>query len=270
MELLDAVRVAGFSYLELSLLAIQAGCALQDGDAEQASTLCLTIERKAKEVGLVDPCAVPWSWIAIRSHLRAGRQDHAERVVSSLEVAAASLPCRWPRMVLAMGRGGLAASEQHWRCALGHYEEALAVSEHLGSHQSRSTALLAYGSALAHSGRPDRARSYLSEACRVAEEAGMTTLAHAARQELAAAGGRYRHSEQGLTPQERRVAVLALEGLTNPEIAARSYISVKTVETHLSRTYRKLGISSRSEINRALGDNDDGEPGGSCESVLDP
>ena len=57
-----------------------------------------------------------------------------------------------------------------------------------------------------------------------------------------------------LTASERRVAELAAEGRTNPEIAQALYVTRKTVETHLGHVYRKLDISGRGELSRALAD----------------
>ena len=61
-----------------------------------------------------------------------------------------------------------------------------------------------------------------------------------------------RKATQTLTATEREVAVLAADGLTNQAIAERVYISRKTVEANLARAYRKLGISSRAQLSRAL------------------
>ena len=78
----------------------------------------------------------------------------------------------------------------------------------------------------------------------------------AARDELAAAGARPRREAlsglEALTASERRVAELAAEGLTNRRLAQTLYLSPKTVEMHLSRVYRKLGIGSRQELGSAL------------------
>jgi DNA-binding NarL/FixJ family response regulator len=75
--------------------------------------------------------------------------------------------------------------------------------------------------------------------------------------ELLAAGGRPRRTAltgfDALTASERRVAALAVEGLGNRQIAQALFLTVKTVEVHLTRTYRKLGIASRAELPGALG-----------------
>jgi DNA-binding NarL/FixJ family response regulator len=74
--------------------------------------------------------------------------------------------------------------------------------------------------------------------------------------ELAATGESAHSREQAtldaLTPQEARVARLAAEGLSNPEIAARMYISKGTVDHHLNKVFRKLGIRTRAQLTHAL------------------
>jgi DNA-binding CsgD family transcriptional regulator len=94
--------------------------------------------------------------------------------------------------------------------------------------------------------------SSLAEAARLAESAGAAGWAAVARDELRRAAGRRGETGQ-LTPTEREVAGLAAEGLRNHEIAARLFLSGKTVEANLSRAYRKLGIRSRAELARHLG-----------------
>jgi DNA-binding CsgD family transcriptional regulator len=74
--------------------------------------------------------------------------------------------------------------------------------------------------------------------------------AEAAAAELGSIGGRRR--EEGLTAAERRVAALVAEGKTNREVAAALFLGERTVATHLSHVYAKLGIRSRTELARAL------------------
>ena len=83
------------------------------------------------------------------------------------------------------------------------------------------------------------------------EALGAEPWAARARAELARIGGR-RSSAGALTPAERRVADLVAEGRSNKEIAAVLFVTPKTVETQLSRMYRKLGVHSRTALTRHL------------------
>jgi DNA-binding NarL/FixJ family response regulator len=95
------------------------------------------------------------------------------------------------------------------------------------------------------------ARELLEEAAAVFDELGATLWADKARAELARVSGR-RPQGQELTETERRVATLVADGLANKEVAAALFVTVHTVEAHLSRIYRKLGIRSRRELARVL------------------
>jgi DNA-binding CsgD family transcriptional regulator len=85
---------------------------------------------------------------------------------------------------------------------------------------------------------------------------GAHVLAQSARDERHAAGARPRRDRlsgpEALTPSERRVARLAAEGKSNPEIAQELFLTRRTVETHLTHAYQKLGIGSREELTTAL------------------
>jgi DNA-binding NarL/FixJ family response regulator len=86
----------------------------------------------------------------------------------------------------------------------------------------------------------------------VAHDCGATALLERAYDELRAAGARprsvMRSGVDALTPSERRVAALAARGLANVEIAQALFVTTRTVETHLSGAYRKLGITSRTSL----------------------
>jgi DNA-binding CsgD family transcriptional regulator len=117
-------------------------------------------------------------------------------------------------------------------------------------------ALTDFGAALRRANRRAEARGALQEGVDLAERCGAGALAERGRTELRAAGGRT--SEPGgtgleqLTVSERRVAELAAEGHSNPDIAQALFVTRRTVETHLGRVYRKLDISGRGELARAL------------------
>jgi DNA-binding NarL/FixJ family response regulator len=119
-----------------------------------------------------------------------------------------------------------------------------------------AVALHALGRALRTARRPAEAREPLRRALDLADRCGADVLVGRARAELHAAGGRPRATAlQGvdaLTPSERRVADLAVEGRTNKDIAQTLYVTPKTVEVHLSSAYRKLGIRSRQQLGEAL------------------
>jgi DNA-binding NarL/FixJ family response regulator len=85
---------------------------------------------------------------------------------------------------------------------------------------------------------------------------GMEAFAERARRELAATGETARQrtmeARDTLTPQEAQIARLARDGLSNPEIGARLFISPRTVEWHLRKVFDKLGISTRKALHDAL------------------
>ena len=109
-------------------------------------------------------------------------------------------------------------------------------------------ALVELGAARRRGRRLADARQPLGDGLELAAVCGASRLAARARAELAAAAGRPARREpadQLLTPSELRVARLAVAGSSNREIAREVFVSVKTVETHLSHVYTKLGLSGR-------------------------
>jgi DNA-binding CsgD family transcriptional regulator len=115
---------------------------------------------------------------------------------------------------------------------------------------------LLYGEWLRRENRRVDARAQLRAAHEQLTAIGMEAFAERARGELLATGERVRkrvlETRDDLTPQERQVAQLARDGLSNPEIAVRLFLSPRTVEWHLHKVFAKLGIRSRREIAAAL------------------
>jgi DNA-binding CsgD family transcriptional regulator len=132
------------------------------------------------------------------------------------------------------------------------------ATEVLGRSPARldeARALVDLGAALRRANQRREARPVLEQGFRLAANCGAAALAEQARAEIRAAGGRVEPSASRaplLTASERRVAELAADGLSNPEIAQSLFVTCKTVETHLSSVYRKLGISGRGKLWRVL------------------
>ena len=119
-----------------------------------------------------------------------------------------------------------------------------------------SRALLGLGAALRRGGHRAAAREPLARAMELAHTCGAQPLVEAAREELVATGARprrlVRSGIDALTPSELRVAKLAAEGMSNPQIAQRLFVTRRTVESHVAATLRKLDLKGREGIAAAL------------------
>jgi DNA-binding CsgD family transcriptional regulator len=193
----------------------------------------------------VNPASFPWRSAASGGLAALGRREEAAALAAE-EVALAR---RWgaPRAlaVALRAEGALTRSTDLLR-------EAVAVLDGSEATLERARALTELGAALRRSGRRSEAREPLRIAIELAGECGAAPLADRARTELRAAGGRprapLRTGIDALTASERRIAEMAAAGRSNPEIAQDLFVTVKTVEMHLSGAYRKLGIRSRSQL----------------------
>jgi DNA-binding CsgD family transcriptional regulator len=140
------------------------------------------------------------------------------------------------------------------------YQEAI---DRLGRTRLRpelARSHLLYGEWLRRSNRRVDAREHLRAAHDLLAAIGMEAFADRARVELLATGEKVRkrtvETRDELTPQELQIARLAREGLSNPEIGARLFLSPRTVEWHLRKVFVKLGIHSRRDLANALPDPD--------------
>ncbi|WP_158056846.1 helix-turn-helix transcriptional regulator [Saccharomonospora sp. CUA-673] len=143
-------------------------------------------------------------------------------------------------------------------------EAALVEAAHAGTFEQARTELV-HGEWLRRQRRPARARAHLRAALSAFDRLGAAPWAERARTELRAAGassepaaetrgsdgssaGVERAGVETLTPQERRIAALAADGLSNRDIGARLYLSPRTVGYHLYKAYPKLGVTGRGEL----------------------
>ena len=126
--------------------------------------------------------------------------------------------------------------------------DAAAAYEELGLKFDRARTLLALGRAQRRLKQWRGARESLEQAISAFDALGSPGWAAEARAQLARVGGRRPRQDDGLTPSEQRVAELAAGGHSNKEIARTLFVTVHTVEAHLSRAYAKLGVRSRTQL----------------------
>jgi len=136
------------------------------------------------------------------------------------------------------------------------YAEAIDRLSRTPLRAELARAHLLYGEWLRRQRRRADARTQLHTAHEMLETIGMEAFAERARRELRATGEKVRkrtvETRDDLTAQEEQIARLARDGLSNPEIGARLFLSPRTVEWHLKKVFTKLGISSRMGLHDAL------------------
>jgi DNA-binding NarL/FixJ family response regulator len=192
-----------------------------------------------------------WVLHAIETHLQFDRAGTPAGCSSGWKRA--QVRCRrWPRAAVHLRRAAL-ATDNGQVAAVKQYLAALVLHAEVDLPLQRAEALHACGGFLCRHGRPRDARAPFGQACQLAENSGAAWLADTARSDLRLAGGRrWRRTEDRdeLSDAESGVAEIAAGGLTNADIARRLQLSTNTIETHLRRVYRKLGISARRELRR--------------------
>ena len=237
----------------LSLLVAQGGLLLAGGEAEAAVSVLREATNRAR--GWLDKSLVlPHRSILALSLAQLGEVEEARRLAAGeLELARA-----WgtPGVIGAAQRvAGLVADrdpgiELLW--------EAVATLEGSEAKLEHAHALVDLGAALRRAGKQTEARERLAEGLGLADQCGATALVEMAEAELRTAGARPRRRAlsgvASLTPSELRVAEMAAEGMKNKEIAQALFVTLRTVEMHLSNAYGKLAISSRDQLPEALGE----------------
>ncbi|MFG2192297.1 AAA family ATPase [Streptomyces sp. NPDC048639] len=224
------------------------------GDSRAGLSLMMQSGRHWEAAGTVNPAFGPWRSRAARALLTMGAPADAHALIErELDLARrAGIP---RGLGVALRAAGMASGGGR---GLEQLAEAVGVLDDTPADLELARALYAYGGALL--AREDRkgARTALRRGLDVAVRSGAALLAERLQKRLHDAGGRgsYRPAKDAspLTAGEERVVSMAVQGLSNREIAAHLYVSLRTVETHLTGAYRKLRIPGRSELARAMGD----------------
>ena len=182
---------------------------------------------------------------AIEALIARGELDQAETRLARLERNAEESERRWAlaesarcRALLLAARGDLPAAHEATERALEHHT-------HIDVPFERGRALLVQGQIARRRKQKRAARESLDAALALFERTGAEQWAERAREDIERLGRRRQHE---LTASEGRVAALVAQGLSNKEVAQALFVTVHTVEVHLSRSYAKLGIRSRTQL----------------------
>jgi len=210
-------------------------------------------EAMAHMRGIANPALSDWRAGRVEALVALGNEQAARELAEANVDLAERFGARVP---LSRALRGLArAADDRERLKL--LEQSLALLEGAVCEVDRCMTLIDLGCAHLGDGQVQPARTVLRTAGDLAARIGATALMTRASDALRQAGARPRRlhlrGSDSLTPSERRVALLAAQGHTNTAIASMLFISLKTVESHLARSYRKLGVRSRAELTRLLG-----------------
>lgn len=224
----------------------------EQGRSEEAAEDFAAVAAVGEELGLgLGPTAsvAPWAVAGmVMEGRRQGAIELAEELVGWARRWAAPASIAHVLRALAIARGGTEA--------VALLEEAVATLNGSLRRLERIHALVDLGAVLRAQGCRVEARVPLREALQLARRCGAARAGARARDELQATGETVRRyaplGVESLTPSERRVADLAASGLTNRQIAQSLFVTVKTVEAHLSATYDKLDIRSRRDLGDVL------------------
>ena len=212
--------------------------------------------RAAAEHAGRPPLAMGWAhWTLvelIEAAARTGEREAAADALDALTQTTRPSGTDWALGVEARSRALLCDGEEAERL----YREAIERLGRTGVRAELARAHLVYGEWLRRERRRLDARERLRTAYEMFNTMGAEAFARRAERELLATGERARkrtvETREDLTAQEAQIARFARDGLSNPEIASRLFISPRTVEYHLRKVFTKLNIASRHELHRAL------------------
>jgi len=201
---------------------------------------------RAAELGWGEPSVRWWTGDHIELLLELGRIEKAVALLDQWEADATRVARVWVLAHTLRCRGLVAAALGEIASAQALLEQAVAEHDRLGDPFGRARALLALGTVRRRARQKRPAREAIEAALEAFETTGALGWAAKARAELGRVSGRTR--ADGLTPAERRVATLVAEGRTNREVAAALFLGERTVASHLTHVYAKLGVRSRTEL----------------------
>jgi DNA-binding NarL/FixJ family response regulator len=244
------------AYTMYFILSSRGRLRFAEGRFEESAEDLLECGRRVVGLGEVNPALIAWRRGAALALLAGGHRKRAAELANE-ELALARHFGGVRAIGVALRVAGLVEGGAAGMLLLRESAATLAVSP---ARLERARALVDLGAALRRAGERGEALETLALGMDLADRCGATPLADRARDEMVVAGARPRRraitGRGALTASELRVAELAAGGLTNKEIAQARFVTLRTVEMHLSNAYRKLEISSRQELGAALSDDE--------------
>jgi DNA-binding CsgD family transcriptional regulator len=244
-----------------SMHSIEAYClsasgllALGGGDHEEAAALLTELRRSVEQHGQRHPSLVPWVSELTEALCRLDREDEARQVLDDVAPW-----CAGPAGTALLARTRALLPGRDFEPA---YAEAADCAVAFPQAFEDARLRLSLGERRRRASRSRDARAPLRAALTAFERMGAQPWVERAAAELRAAGGE-RSADGGvaeLTPQQLEIARSVARGARNREVAAALFLSEKTVEYHLSRIYRVLGVRSRTELAHTLAEDNQGFP----------
>jgi DNA-binding CsgD family transcriptional regulator len=241
-EAVDYIAATALDLRSLGTAELMAG-----NIAEAAAHMLRALSISSDEIGIKKPAILRLHPDAVAALVALSRFDEAAELTSQLDVATGANNHPWSTAMASRCHGLLKAARGERVAAVDLLERAVAEHERLPMPFEEARTRLLFGSVLRRAGHRSDARRELEIAREIFLRLGTPIHERQANAELDSIGGR-RRLETQLTPVEQRIAVLVARGQTNREVAAATFTSVRTVESHLGRIYRKLGIRSRTEL----------------------
>ncbi len=247
---LATAEASGDTWYTISHRAVLGLVALAEGDAAAVIDALEPAWTLMRQGGLGNLSIFPVPHVLAEAYAAAGRLDEAKAVVQTLRNSRAG-DRPWSVAMAARCGALIASAEGDPESADRLIETALAAHENLHEPFELARTLLVKGQLARRAKRRANARDALTKALEIFDALGAARWAERAAADLARVSGRAA-ATGGLTETERRVAECVAEGLSNKEVAARLFVSVRAVEANLSKIYVKLGVRSRTQLARRL------------------
>src|SRR5262249_6784069 len=241
-EVLDADEPTALGWDRLEALRVTGLAALLERRGEGAIENLGTVWEHARREGVEEPGAFPVAGDLVEALAESGRLETANDVIARLGKLAARQQHPWGMATMKRAKAVVALVDGWDESAAAALSEAAATYRGLGLDFDSARTLLFLGRAARRSKKRAVARQSAERAKPAFEQLGCPGWAETAAGELSRVSGRRPAAGGDLTPSEQRVAEFVAGGFSNKEVAAQLFVSVHTVEEHLSKVYAKLGI----------------------------